>query len=476
MKKILSILTTCLLLASCAEFTELQPKGKNLLSTTDELELLLNAEFEISGRDMQRMCGDNLSYSNINNLLSSPNPSRYSIMITWDESKLEKFAELTASDNDYSELTNYVGRIANPILSRADEATGEETKKKQLKAEAYTLRAYSELLLVSKFAAAYNPSTAANTPGVPYLMEDWDISVPAEQWTIAQVYDQIIADCDAAIALNALPVNNINKMRMSKACPHAVKSLALMAMQKYDEAEAAAKEVLAINSSITDYLDAEHTTIVFGNNLGGQYPAILLPKLKSEEDLFHTYDLVFFEITPPEALARFEEGYATKTRFSSADMMLDYMMDYAEMMSGYPGMMAYDLESSWNSYGLKTTHQYLIIAECEIRKGNIDEAMRYLDAIRVKRVESEFYAPLQGSVSSKADALVHLKQVSHGENIYSVWNFINRKRWNQLDDMKETFTRTFDKTYTLTPESKMWIFPFPKNAINNNPNLKQNCL
>ena len=46
MKKIFVILTTCLLLASCAEFTELQPKGMNLLSTVDELELLLNAEFE----------------------------------------------------------------------------------------------------------------------------------------------------------------------------------------------------------------------------------------------------------------------------------------------------------------------------------------------------------------------------------------------------------------------------------------------
>ena len=55
--------------------------------------------------------------------------------------------------------------------------------------------------------------------------------------------------------------------------------------------------------------------------------------------------------------------------------------------------------------------------------------------------------------------------------------FFTRKRWNQLDDMKETFTRNLlGTTYTLKPESKLWIFPFPQNAINNNPNLKQNYL
>ena len=91
MKKIFAILTTCLLLASCAQFTELQPKGMNLLSTVDELELLLNAELEGPTSDMKRMCGDMISYANIPNELASPTPSRYTIMLTWDESKIETF-------------------------------------------------------------------------------------------------------------------------------------------------------------------------------------------------------------------------------------------------------------------------------------------------------------------------------------------------------------------------------------------------
>ena len=477
MKKIFAILTTLLVLASCAQFTELQPKGKNLLSTTDELEMLLNYDFSASSSDMYQMCGDIIrQFSNVPNMLSLPTPSRAAIMYKWDESNLAKFAELTASDYDYTELYGYIGRIANPILSRVEEASGDAEKKNQLKAEAYALRAYSEFLLVNKFAAAYNPSTAANTPGIPMLMEDWDISLPTEQWTVAQVYDQIIADCDAAINLNALPTNNINQMRMSKACPIAVKAMALMAMQKFDEAEAAAKEVLSINSAITSYVDEAHTQWIDGYIIGGRYPAVFRPKLACEEDLFHTYDLEFFDAITTECEARTEPGYLTIYGIGTDRMMYDYFMGMGSAYIGLDYTFTYDLSSSWNQYGLKTTQQYLIIAECEIRKGNIDEAMRYLDAIRVNRLRPEVYVPFQGRITTKAEAIACLKQTSNSENVFSCYNFIIRKRWNQLDDMKETYTRSIaGQTYTLAPDSKMWIFPFPQNAINNNPNLTQNC-
>ena len=477
MKKIFVILTAaCLLLGSCAQFTEMEPKGMNLLSTVDELELLLNAEIEGPTYDMRRMCGDMISYENVLNVLAQPTPSRYSIILSWDESKIETFNDLTASDSDYSSMYGYIGRVANPILTRVETATGSEARKNQLRAEAYTLRAWAQYILVNKFAAAYNPATAADTPGIPILLEDWDISEPTEVWTVAAVYDQILADCDAAIALNALPLNNVNRMRMNKACPYAIKALALLSMQKFDEAEAAAKQALDINSTVSNYLDAAHTGMTTGYIIGGQYPSLYLAQLQQEEDYFHTYDLVFFEAVVPESVARFEPGYCTYTRISSMDMMYDYIMG-GESMTGVPCFMTFDTSSSFNTYGLRSPQMYLIVAECEIRKGNYNEAMRYLDAIRVNRVEPAMYAPLQGTVSTKDDAILHLKQVAHGEYVYGPYNFITRKRWNQLDDMKETFTRSFGgQTYTLRPDSKLWIFPFPKNAVSSNPNIKPNNL
>ena len=478
MKKIFAILSTCLLLASCADFTELQPKGKNLLSTTDELELLLNTDYYLYNTDLYQMTGDIMyQFSNVPNMLSLPTPSRAAIMYKWDESNMEKFAELTASDATYSDLFGFVGRIANPILNQLETATGDETKKKQLGAEAYTLRAYAEYMLVNKYAAAYNPSTAASTPGIPYLMEDWDISQPTEQWTVGQVYDQILADCDAAIALNSLPVNAINQMRINKACPYAIKALALMSMQKYSEAEAAAKEALNLNSQVVNLTDAAHTQMVQGYILGGTYPAVFRPKLATEEDYWMLADMLVFEAITTECETRFEPGNLMLTRMASDRMMYDYFMGMGTSYIGLDYTFTYDMDSYWNVWGLRTPQMYLILAECAIEKGDFNTAMHYLDVIRVNRIEPDMYAPLEGTVNNKADAILHLKQTAHGEFYFGPWNFMNRKRWNQLSDYKETFTREIaGKTYTLTPESKMWIFPFPMNAMNNNPNLKHNCL
>ena len=125
--------------------------------------------------------------------------------------------------------------------------------------------------------------------------------------------------------------------------------------------------------------------------------------------------------------------------------------------------------------GLKTTHMYLILAESEIHKGNINAAMEIIDKIRVNRIDPSVYEPLVGKVTSKEDAIFRLKQTSHGENNYSCYNFIQRKRWNQIPGWEEDFTRDLaGHKFTLRHDSPMWIFPFPRNVINNNPNIKQN--
>lgn len=484
MKKIVTILTACLVLASCAKFTDLKPKGMNMLSSADELELLLNTEYrDFYNFDMYQIPGDLLigSVGSVANLISAPTPSRNSILVTWDAANVKRLAELTASDDDYRMLYGFIGQIANPILASVEFATGDPAKVAQIKAEALCLRAWAEFLLVNKYAAAYNPATAENTPGIPYLMEDWDISIPPEKWTVKQVYDQIVADCDAAIETDALPAKNVNQMRWSKACPYAIKALALMGMQQFEEAEAAAKASLAVNDAITDYWSPTYTASRMPY-MPPMEPCFYVNRIPfgCEEDLFHTYtQLIFNPLRTPECEAKLEAGHSALVRMPTGMMLFgnNPAMGMGMAMCGLPyadiGGMGTGAGSSWNTYGLKTTQMYLIVAECEIRKENYSEAARYLDAIRSKRIDPELYAPL--SLGSKEDAIFHLKQTALGENVFSPYNFVERKRWNQLADMKETISRTLlGQTFSLTPDSPLWIFPFPGNAVDNNPNLKQN--
>lgn len=480
MKKLIYgiLLGTALLTGSCSDFTDVQPKGKNLLSTTDQLEMLLNNEFQFSSvSDLYVLCGDMIrSFSNVPTLINQPNKTRATIIITWDENNQDKMAELTSSDEDYSGFYDIIGKIANPILSHIDAAEGDETTKVKLKCEALVLRAYFHWLLVNKFAKAYNPSTAEQDPGIPYVTDEWDISIPTEPVSVKKVYENILADLEKAIELNGLPTTAVNRMRMSKPCAYAAKALALISMQEFDLAAEAAREALTLNKAVNNY--NEMTTTYTGNITGGKYTVIYRPILKCEEDLFYTHNIEFYNGISPEAWNAFEEGHACHDKMTTDKMMYDYLPNtgLGVSMTGLPDYIyTFDTNSGWNNCGMKATHMYLIIAEAEIRNNNYKEAMKALDAIRVNRIDPSVYAPLEGTVTTKEDAIYHLKQTSHGENIYSYYNFINRKRWNQVEGYKETLTRNIaGKVFTLAPDSPMWIFPFPKNALNTNPNLSQN--
>ncbi len=479
MKKIIySIaLGVVLLTESCSDFTEIQPKGMNLLTTTEQLEMLLNNSPSISVADFQTMSGDAIfGRTNVPTLVNLPNKTRDAIMIGWDEKNMDKMAELTSNDSQYSNCYSTIGKIANPILSRIKVAEGDEATKVQLKCEALFLRAYFHYILVNKFAKAYNPATAEQDLGIPYMLEDQDLIVPAEQLSVKKVYEHILADLDEAIDLDGLPVEAINRMRISKPCVYAAKAMVLISMQQFDLAAEAARKALALSNKVDNY--NEMTTTVKSRVSDKEYPVIVRTRLQCAEDLYYTHSTMSSTAISPEAWNAFEEGHACRDKMSNDVMLYDY--DYTQGMGHrYLGLSDYitvgDSESGWNNGGIKTTHMYLIIAEAEIHNGNYKEAMKALDAIRVNRIDPLVYEPLEGTVSSEQEAIFHLKQTSHGENIYSCYNFINLKRWNQVEGYKKTLTRNLaGQEFTLAPDSPLWIFPFPKNAVEVNPKLKQN--
>ena len=475
-KTIYSLLAVgALLFSSCDSFTDLEPKGKNLLTTTDQLEMLLNAQFEGCESDMRQMAGDMIyAYSNVATIISQPVKTRSVIIWTYDEANMDKMAELTSSDQDYTNFYGYIGTIANPILTKIDAASGSDTTKKQLKSEALTLRAWSFYMLINKYAKAYNPATATNDSGIILMTEDKDIQTPQPKSTVEEVYQQILKDVNEAIEIDGLPNVAVNKMRMNKPAAYAVKALTLLNMQKYDEAEEAAKQAIAINGTVNDY-NTSYLSSMTGYMTGGTYTIIDRGQKGTDEDYFLNGNYEYNAYTPI-TMANFEDGHVYKDKISNMNMMYDYLMDVVEQRLGEKGFnWTVDNNSLWNDGGLRSTQMYLTIAECETHKGNFDTAMEYLDKVRVNRIDPAKYQPLKGTVNTEADAIKHVKQVTMNEDIYSVNIFIDKKRWNQLDGWKQDYSRTLaGKTYTIKPDSKMWIFPFPQSVINNNPQITQN--
>lgn len=484
MKKIIyrSIVLGCLvfLLPACSKFTEITPKGSNILNRVSDLDLLLNFNYSYNGsvtptslaatttaqgaffpNEAGMIVNDVYPYvTNVTTLISTaPKTLPYALM-TYDEGIDRK--ALATSDIKYEKIYFIINNVCNVVLSNADKASGDKIKAAQLKAEAYILRAYFHYLLVNFYAKAYNPATAATDGGIPYVKEDNVVSVPNKKSTVAEVYANILADIDAAFQLNSLPPVPANNMRAGLGFAYAVKAQVLIAMRDYPNALTAANASLAINGTVLD--DNLYAPI-------GTAPFVK-PILTAADNLFYASEKGIPTLNGPSLEAR---GY-----YETGSVFNDYVKPYYPSDAGALGItgvagakLFFSTTYAVNTAGLTTSDTYLIKAECLARTGKVGDAMGVINGIRKKRIATSAYADL--SAANEAQAMAHLKRTFKAEFLYTFKNYFNMKRWNTEDTYKETIIKTLNGvTYTLKPESPLWIFPFPQSATNYNPNLTQN--
>jgi hypothetical protein len=94
---------------------------------------------------------------------------------------------------------------ANMIIANIDNAEGPEADKKLIKGQAYAYRAWSYFQMVQLFGERYVNGAANDGLGVSLVLEPRTGALPRN--TVAEVYTQINADLDEAIAL----LNGINR-------------------------------------------------------------------------------------------------------------------------------------------------------------------------------------------------------------------------------------------------------------------------
>jgi hypothetical protein len=482
MKKILFystlVYSLVFLLPGCTKFTEITPKGSNILGRVSDLDLILNYNFSYNSNvsptslagttsagegfnpmDCEELVDDLYPVAlNVTTLLSGSTKDLNFTLITYNESIDRK--NLAISDAKYEKLYFIINNVANVVIKNADIAVGDRAKANQLKAEAFIIRAYMHYLLVNFYAKAYNPASAATDGGIPYVKEDNLISVSNQKSTVGEVYTNIVADIDAAFALNSLPVTPVNNMRVGQAFAYGVRAQVLLAMRNYTGALAAANASLNINSTVIDNNTfAPVGTFTFAK-----------PILTSPDNLFYASykGLPTLNTISPDVLANY---------FEKGNVINDYIKPYYSApftISGVTGaQLWYTAPFAANSAGLTTSDTYLIKAECLARTQNVSGAMDIINMIRKKRIVASVYAPQ--TATTEAQAIAYLKITAHVENLFTFKTYLNMKRWNTEDAYKETITRTVNgATYQLKPESPLWIFPFPQSGTAYNANLTQN--
>lgn len=453
---------------ACEEYTDIKPKGKNLLETADELEYLLNYSFNSASAfkltKLYNLVNDMYSYGygDIPTILSGSIKDLQYARLTYDAS-VDRLA-LTKTDGFYEGVYKIINTRLNMILEQAPNVNSDLEKVEQLKSEALVLRAYLHYILVNTYAKAYDPSTSETDGGIVYMNKVDFENTPVKS-TVAEVYQNMLSDINTALGMNSLPDQPATAMRVAKGFAYAVKARILLSMRDYEGALLVADSSLMYNNKLEDhrqFIGAENLTRV---------------GLEAEDNLFYItsqdYNPTQCIITSDILMNYYENGNIIKDFIGSDGWpILDDL--YGESYSGIEGSaLWYAADYEQNSAGMNTSDTYLIKAECLIRTGEVPAGIDVINYIRERRINPDTYVPL--SATSEADAMTNLKKISRVEFLCTWKNFVNIKRWNTEDTYKEDVVRNINgTTYTLSPDSPLWIFPFPQSATNYNLNLTQN--
>lgn len=482
MKKILFVLYIIAglsIFSSCKKFTEITPKGSNVLNRITDLDLLMNfnytsnsatgdtlsakttAQAAFSAYEVGNLVNDTYAYStNIPSLISSkPQTLNYAFTV-YDETVDRK--NLAVTDVKYEKLYFLINNVYNVVLRNADQASGDRLKAAQLKAEAYILRAYMHYLLVNFYAKAYDPATASTDGGIPYVKEDNSTITANIKSSVAEVYSNIMADIESALSLNSLPQTPQNNMRVGMGFALAVKAQVLLTLRQYPEALKAADQSLSINSLISnDRLFAPIGTLPFGK-----------PQATAPENLFYMAQGGNPLLSTPSL-------EVTGSIYEPGNIINSYVKPYypsGNPFSGLPDSKLW-LNSAnpfaINTAGLTTSDTYLIKAECLARAGELSAALDIINQIRQNRIHPSQYNAV--NASTEAEVMALLMRTQRIEFLFTLKNFLHLKRWSTDPVYSQAISRTIQGvTYQLKPGSVLWIFPFPQSATNYNPNLTQN--
>jgi len=110
---------------------------------------------------------------------------------------------------------------ANEALETISKAV-DPNKYKNQKGEALVARAYAHFMLVNFFSKFYDPATAANSPGIPYVSEPEKVFIKQYQrQTVQFVYDMVEKDLLEGLPLIEDKAYNVPKYHFNRAAANA---------------------------------------------------------------------------------------------------------------------------------------------------------------------------------------------------------------------------------------------------------------
>ncbi|MBV8252256.1 MAG: RagB/SusD family nutrient uptake outer membrane protein [Chitinophaga sp.] len=473
MKKIVAFLFTAasiISFSSCKKYLDVKPKGYTIPQFYDDYAKLMNngSLVRVSSAYPNYLTDDVQAGEDgdVNTSASYKNLSDFKKNLY----TFQKGAVFIPGSSDpywepaYSHIYTY-NVVINNIMNVPDAA---EADKKQLRAEALFGRAFEYLSLVNGYAKHYDATTAGKDIGVPLVLTE-DITAAYKWGSVQEVYDRIKADLE--IAVKDLPEKSVNIFHPSRSVGYSFLSKMYLYMGKYDEALANAKSALALNSSLIDY--SAYTTqkgVTFGRvclitNKDTRFPDANL----SSESVWVRFGASSSGTVNAEVYVSDDLMSVFKKNLpaGATDQRRSLFFCEGESTFGvktvyFPGRTLYAPYVDFN-LGLSSGEMLLIAAECEARVGNKDQAIKYVNTLRDKRIINN--QPLVAADGEEALRVV-LEERRRELCFVGCNRLVDLKRLNMDTRFAKSITHVQGgKSYTLAPNDNRFILPVPPKVL-----------
>lgn len=385
--------------------------------------------------------------------------------------------------NAIANINNFIEKApAIPLTVDAEKAT-----LNQFLGEAYLLRAFYHHQLVQRYAKDYEPTTAANDPGVPIVLS-YDVSAKPSRSSVAKVYDQIVKDLVKAKELLAGTTGVPMAIRLNKDCALALEARVKLCMHDFKGAKAAADALITANTYPLNNTAASFKKMWTNDN--------------STEIIMHLFSARPSELTPDASTNNIYLGFNAQTQRYTPDFVPQQwiidLYDNSDIRKGayfeqkeldilgniytgiylinkYPGNPAlYTTVPNYRHMPIlfRIAEMYLISAEAAALDTKEDEALNTLNSLRKSRGLTD--------LSLKGEALMEAIQTERLRELLCEGTRIDDlKRWKKGFSRKpaqNTNLIVVGENFNLKKveaNNEKFVWGIPKNDISTNPNIPQ---
>ena len=447
------------MLTGCNDYLDIKPKGEKIPKTVTDYETLLNYESVQKVSDTYpTYLTDDVYLPDVAQGTATPglNSVDQSILNLYLFKK-DVFGE--AQDDgfwfaSYNRIYYY-----NTVIDNIMDAEGpSEQQKHSIRAEALISRALEYLYLVNGYAKHYDVRTAETDPGVPLILDEDISKKDLVRASVKDVYAQIQSDLQAALPnLPAQPKGNA--FRASKAAGYGILAKMYLYMGNYTEALKAANEVLEINNSLLDL--KKYAVVKVQSSIG---------RTNVPQDIDNPEN-IYIKFAP--------YVYGLSSKVFGSDELISLFSEDDMRLQVYFTKNFRNIPTDkyvWAPYlranlAVSSPEIYLIAAECEAREGSVERAMSLINKLRDNRIKNN--TPLVAT--GRSDALQKVLEERRRELAMSgMVRYIDLKRLNQESQFAKTVTHvTGEGTFSLEPNSPLYVLPIPAKVMRFNKNSMQ---